>query len=137
MKKILSILAILVTIAVSSSCKKPAGQGGNSSIKGMVHVTNYNSNFTVVNAVYPGADVDVYIIYGDDITYGDKLKAGPDGVFEFKYLRPGKYRVYAYSKDKDAFLAGNYNAPDKAVFLDAEITKKKQTVDAGTIEIIK
>jgi hypothetical protein len=136
MKKILSILAIALTVAVSS-CKKPAGEGGTSSITGMVHVTNYNSNFTVVNDEYPGADLDVYIIYGDDVTYGNHYKTSYDGKFEFKYLRPGKYKVYTYSKDKEAYQDGNPNAPDKAVVLEVEITKKKQTVDVGTIEINK
>jgi hypothetical protein len=134
MKKLLTIFVLTCLVAVTS-CKKPAGEGGNSSIKGKVWTTNYNSNFTVVNAEYPGADEDVYIIYGDEATYGDRIKAGPDGVFEFKYLRPGKYKVYVYSKDKEAFLAGNYNAPKKAVFAEGEITKKKSTVDVGTINI--
>lgn len=133
MKKILSILAIALTVA-TSSCKKPAGEGGNSSITGMVHVTNYNSNFTVVNAEYPGADVDVYIVYGDEVGIGNRIRTTPEGKFEFPYLRPGKYRVYVYSKDKDAYLAGNPNPPDKAVSVDVEISKKKQTVDVGTLE---
>jgi hypothetical protein len=136
MKKILSILAIALTIA-TTSCKKPAGEGGNSSIKGMVHVTNYNSNFTVVNAEYAGSDIDVYIIYGDEISYGNRIKTSPDGKFEFKYLRTGKYKVYCYSKDKDAYLAGNPNPPEKAVIMELEIKKKKEVVDAGTFEVIK
>ncbi|MCW3104642.1 MAG: hypothetical protein JWO09_3082 [Bacteroidetes bacterium] len=134
MKKILSILAIALAV-VTSSCKKPAGEGGNSSIVGMVHVTNYNSNFTVVNAEYPGADVDVYIIYGDEVGIGNRIRTTPEGKFEFPYLRPGKYRVYVYSKDKDAYLDGNPNPPDKAVSVDVEINKKKQKVDVGTLEI--
>lgn len=134
MKKIFAFLAI-TSFVIIYSCKKPAGEGGNSSIKGTVWVTNYNSNFTVVNAEYAGADKDVYIIYGDESTYGDKTKAGPDGVFEFKYLRPGKYKIYVYSDDKEAFLAGNYEAPPKAVFAEGEIKKKKSTVDVGTINV--
>ena len=136
MKKILFILLIALTI-ITTSCKKPAGSGGNSTISGKVHVTNYNATFTVVNATYMAPDQDVYIIYGEDVTYGDKVKTSPEGVFEFKYLRPGSYKIYVYSKDKDAFLAGNPNPPEKAVYVDAEITSKKQEVDAGTIEIIR
>jgi len=134
MKKCLSILVIALTFA-AVSCKKPAGEGGNSTITGTVHVTNYNANFTSVNNEYPGADMDVYIIYGDDLTYGNKGKTGPDGVFEFKYLRKGSYRVYVYSKDKDAYLSGETNAPDMAVFADGEITGRKQTCDVGTMEV--
>jgi hypothetical protein len=136
MKRILSIFALAAVIMIAS-CKKPAGDGGNSSITGKVHTTNWNSTFTVVNADYPSADVDVYIIYGDELSYGDRIKTNPDGVYEFKYLRPGKYKIYVYSKDKDAYLAGNTNPPEKAVYKEVEITKKKQTVDAGTLEILK
>lgn len=136
MKRILSLFLICLAL-VLGACKKPAGEGGNSTITGKVHITNWNATFTVVNGDYAGADVDVYIIYGDDVTYGNKLKTSPDGVFEFKYLRKGSYKVYAYSKDKEAFLAGNSNPPDKAVYLSGDITSKKQTVDLGTIEIIK
>lgn len=134
MKKILTLF-VITGLFIITSCKKPAGEGGTSTIKGTVWVTNYNSNFTVVNAEYPGADEDVYIIYGDEASYGDRIKAGPDGVFEFKYLRPGKYKVYVYSDDKEAFLAGDYEAPPKAVFAEGEIKKKKSTVDIGVIKI--
>jgi len=135
MKKIITILLIALTF-VTVSCKKPAGEGGNSTITGSVHVTNYNSTFTAVNNDYPGADLDVYIIYGDDVTYGNKTKTDPNGIFEFKYLRKGTYRVYVYSKDKAGYLAGDHNAPDKAVYASGEITGKKQTSDVGTLEVI-
>lgn len=136
MKRILAVLAIASAIFISS-CKKSEGEGGNSTITGTVHTTNYNATFTVVNAQYPSPDQDVYIIYGDDATYGNRTKTGPDGVFEFKYLRTGNYKVYVYSKDKAAYLAGNTNPPDYAVYASGEITKKKQTVDFGKLEIIK
>ncbi len=136
MKKILTLFTIALTVIITS-CKKPEGEGGNSTIIGKIHTTNYNSTFTVVNAVYDSPDQDVYIIYGTDATYGNKTKTGPDGVFEFKYLRKGNYKIYVYSKDKAAYLAGNLNPPDIAIYKEGEITAKKQTVDFGTIEIIK
>jgi hypothetical protein len=138
MKKLLSILVIVLTIT-ATSCKKPAGPGGDSTITGKVHVTNFSmvGGIYVENGQYMGADVDVYIIYGDDATYGDKIKTGPDGVFEFRYLRKGDYKVYVYTKDKDQIVAGNSFAPDKAVTVDASISGKKQTVDVGTLEIYK
>jgi hypothetical protein len=70
----------------------------------------------------------VFIIYGDDVSYSDKISAGPDGRFEFKYLREGNYTVYVYSKDST--LAGKH-----AVSKSIEISGKKQKVDAGTFEI--
>lgn len=137
MKKVLSIVTVLAAVYLLSSCSKPAGEGGDSTITGKVWVKNYNATFTVLNQEYWAPDEDVYIIYGDDATYGNRIKTGPDGVFEFKYLRKGNYKIYVYSKDKDAYLAGNSNPPNIPVYVSVEITDKKQTVDAGTITIYK
>lgn len=125
------LAAILTTAAIIfASCEKDPGEGGSSSIKGYVHVTDYNSSFLIIQGEYPGADEDVYIKYGDDATYGDRIKSGPDGVFEFKYLREGDYTIYLYSDDTT--LAGK-SVVSKTVTID----DKKQTVDAGTFEIKK
>jgi hypothetical protein len=40
----------------------------------------------------------VYIIAGDDPSYFDRVRTGPDGTFWFPYLRRGKYEVYALSE---------------------------------------
>jgi len=71
-------------IMIVSSCKKTAGEGGKASIKGKIWVENWNASFTVLNDAYAGADVDVYIIYGDETNYGDKQSANYNGEFEFK-----------------------------------------------------
>jgi len=115
------------------SCKKPAGEGGQASIRGKVIVYDYNSSLTTLKAIYPAYDVDVYIIYGDDVSYGDKLKTGPDGMYEFKYLRKGKYKIYVYSK----VLSSSNPAPeDEAIIKEVTISKRKGAVDAPEIIII-
>ena len=142
MKKLFFIFTAIVALTVAS-CKKPAGEGGNSSIKGKIHTRNYNPDFSVLINQYDGADLDVYIIYGDDATYGNKVKSGPDGVFEFLYLRKGAYKIYVYSKDSVGTVATppysvlnpNLNAPKIAVFKSVDISKRKEKVDAGTFEI--
>ena len=130
-KTILNFLAITVVILLISSCKKEAGEGGNSSIRGKVWVINYNSTFTSINSEYVGADEYVYIIYGSDVSYGDRTKTNPEGEFEFKYLREGNYTVYVYSKDK----TGVSPSGTTAVKVSTNISKKKQVVDLGTITI--
>lgn len=130
-KTILNFLAITVVILLISSCKKEAGEGGNSSIRGKVWVENYNSTFTSINDEYVGADEYVYIIYGSDISYGDRTKTNPEGAFEFKYLREGNYTVYVYSKDKTRVSPSGTTA----VKVSTNIAKKKQVVDLGTIVI--
>ena len=127
------LIVIILFSSIVVSCKKGPGDGGTSSISGYVHVTRYNSTFIIVDTMFDGADEDVYIIYGDNISYGDRTKANPDGKFEFNYLRAGSYRLYVYSQgNRDTFPSGKYS-----VYKDVEITGKKQTVDAGTFEIKK
>ena len=130
-KSILKLVAITVVIFLFNSCKKEAGEGGNSSIRGKVWVINYNSTFTSINNEYVGADEYVYIIYGSDVSYGDRTKTNPEGEFEFKYLREGNYTVYVYSKDKTRVSPSG----TVAVKLSTSISKKEQVVDIGTITI--
>lgn len=130
MKQLVTILAIALTFTIIS-CKKPAGEGGNSSIKGNVWGENWNSTFTILTGEGPAANVDVFIIYGNETSYGDKISTTPEGTFEFRYLRPGSYKVYVYSKTS---TSTNPNGK-VAVSVDVEITKKKQTVDIGRITV--
>jgi hypothetical protein len=131
MKKIILIVLAVVTTLTFNACKKEAGEGGNSSIKGKIWVEDYNSTFTTLQAQYAGADEDVYIIYGDNTSYGNKIKASPDGSFEFKYLRKGNYTIYVYSKDKTLTSPSG----KVTVKVNATISKKKETVDVGKITI--
>ncbi len=129
MKKALFIFS-LFTVILSVSCKKPAGEGGNSSIKGNIWVEEWNATFTVHDSSKDrvGMGEDVFIIYGDDVSYGDKKECSYDGTFEFKYLRKGTYTIYVYSKDPGP-------SGTKAIVKTVEITDKKQTVDAGQFVI--
>jgi hypothetical protein len=126
------ILLILLSCLSLFSCKKPAGEGGNSSIKGTVWVQDYDKNMNVLQYQYSGVDVEVYIIYGDDVTSGDKVNTNANGEFEFKYLRKGNYKVYAISKEK---IGTTNDTKDVAVSLEVTLSKNKQTVDAGQITI--
>lgn len=133
MKKFLLILiAVFVAATIFTSCKKEAGEGGTSSIYGKVYVKDYNSTFTVLLEEYYAQDVDVYIIYGDDKTFSDRIRTNYDGTYEFKYLRKGTYHVYAYSKDST--LQTNAMIP---VIKDVEITKNNDDVETPEIVIFK
>ncbi|MEI6123070.1 MAG: hypothetical protein WCQ95_05510 [Bacteroidota bacterium] len=131
MKKIGFILSTALIIMLAfCACKKEPGSGGSSSIYGKVFVRDYNATFTTFMGAYYGQDVDVYIIYGDEKTYGDKVKTSYDGTYEFKYLRPGIYHIYAYSKDST--LQTPALIPKIA---DVEITKNRQEVETPEIVI--
>src|SRR5215510_11150462 len=99
-KKYLIILSVLC-LSVVLSCKKGPGEGGRTSIIGKVWAEEWDDiSYTVHydSLDHWAMDEDVYIIYGDDATYGDRVKTGPDGVFEFRYLREGDYTIYVYSE---------------------------------------
>jgi hypothetical protein len=108
---------------VFASCKKEPGQGGLSSISGKVFVKNYNSTFTILNEEFYGNDIYVYIIYGDDKDYSDRIRTSYDGTYEFKFLRKGTYHVYTYSKDSTLQTINPVG-----VVQDVEITKNKENV---------
>ena len=124
MKRILSVALCL--IFVLASCKKGAGEGGTSSIKGKVYVKNYNGS-GVLQGEYYGAEERVYIIYGDADFYGNDTRTSFDGTYEFDFLKKGTYTVFAYS-DCDTCSSGT-----EAVLMKAEITDNHSTVELPDI----
>ncbi|MFM7767748.1 MAG: hypothetical protein ACKO9S_07825 [Bacteroidota bacterium] len=113
------------SISLLPSCEKGPGEGGTSSIVGSVEVDDFQNG-----EIYPGVDENVYLIYGDDVTYSERIKSSFDGRFEFKYLREGSYTVYVYS---DTLTSSGTTAVKKSI----EITSRKQEVSAGTLQIKK
>ena len=125
-------------LLIFSSCKKEAGEGRQSFIKGKVYADYYDKNFYAHTDSKYAVDVDVYIIYGEDISHGDHQKTSFDGSYEFKYLRKGKYKIYAFSKDTTGLYINQAKkyAPEKEVIESVEITKNKQTIEVPNLEII-
>ena len=76
----INLLAVIFIIIIFSACKKEAGEGGNSSIYGKVYARDYNATYTVLQDEYYAQDVDVFIIYGDEQTYSDKVSTNYDGI---------------------------------------------------------
>jgi hypothetical protein len=129
----LSGAAVLLIAFLFNSCKKLPGEGGYAAIKGKVWVEDWNAGFTIKNGEYAGADEDVYILYGDAVSYSDRTRANYKGEFEFKYLRKGKYTIYVYSKDKTL----QSKSGDVAIVKELEISERKQTVEMDLITIYK
>ncbi len=130
MTKSLRLLLIL-SVLIVSSCEKDPGEGGMASISGKVYVQEYNGNCTELRDQYYGIDEDVFIIAGDDPSYFDRVKTGPDGTFWFRYLRKGKYKVYALSENCD--VPGQL----EAVIKEMEITDRKQKMVTQDIVVIR
>ena len=135
MKLQLFIWVIAVLLALVS-CKKEAGDGGNSSIKGKIsrELRIVLNNPGTAVGTFPAADEDVYIIYGDHVSPGDRVQTNYDGEYEFLYLRPGKYKVYAFSKDTNS-VAVPWDEDHMTVLQELEITDGNQQVKADDMMI--
>ena len=85
-------------LAMMLSCNNKEGEGGTGTVQGYVRLVHhpdddYNLNVDTMVA----AKTDVFIIYGDEAFYGDDTETNPDGLYQFEYLTPGDYTVFAYS----------------------------------------
>ncbi len=130
---IIRICIPILAIILFSACKKGPGDGGNSSIKGHVWEKVINGTYQV-QYQQDAQEEDVFLIYGDDVSYSDRAQSSHDGMFEFKYLRPGKYKIFVYSDD--SVLTTN-NPDNIAILKEIEIKDKKDVVDAGEFTIFK
>lgn len=126
-------VTLLLGMLFMASCTKDPGVGGDASITGSVHVEHWNSTFTEFISEYPGADIYVYLVFGDDISYGKRIKTNPDGQFEFRYLYKGDYTLYVYSLDSTFTEPSGTYALEKQV----SISERKETADAGTFNIFQ
>jgi hypothetical protein len=126
-------LMFFMAILILSSCNKQEGPGGTATLKGKIKVKEYNQDFTVLKAEYYAQAENVYLIYGDDNIYSEDFKTGPDGSFEFSYLRKGKYGIFAYEADS----TGVSPTGMKPLYKMIEISKNNSVVDIGDITIIK
>lgn len=132
-KSILFSLVLLIAGGLGfTSCKKEPGPGGKSAVYGKVWVKDYNTSFTVLEESYYGPDIWVYIVYGNNRDYGDRIRTSYDGTYEFKYLRPGNYRIYTYSVDST--LQTNAEVP---VMYDVTVPNGKQDIQIPDLVIFK
>jgi hypothetical protein len=133
MKRHQAVFGILVFCLSLISCSKEAGEGGNSTIYGKITAWDYNAEFTNLKGIYPAADEEVYIIYGDDFSYSERVRTNYEGIYEFKYLRPGDYTIYVYSKDSTLTMPSEMYAEVRNVTIDGN----KQYVEVEEIKIFK
>jgi len=122
-------IVVLLTL-FGFSCNKIEGEGGTSSIIGTLTVEEYKNNGDFKGS-YPGADEDVFIIYGkDNTTFNDKVSTSYDGTYRIDNLVAGTYKLYSYSKDTT--LSGT-----KEVIVEVVIPKKGEVITAPSLTIEK
>ena len=124
-------LHLLILSFINFSCNKIEGEGGTSSIIGKITVNDVNGSGEI-QATFPGADEDDYIIYGsDNTTIGDKVEASYDGSYRFDNLTIGTYKVFSYSK------CNTCPSGSEEVIKTVTISAKKEIVQATELIIEK
>ncbi|MGB6037080.1 MAG: hypothetical protein WBG42_12480 [Cryomorphaceae bacterium] len=113
------------------SCEDKPGEGGRASVQGKVYVKDFNGNCTVLLDSFYGIDEEVFIIAGDDPSYFERVRTGPDGTFWFPYLRRGKYEVYALSEPC------NIPGELETVGFEIEIKERKEEIITEDIVVLR
>lgn len=131
--KIKQLLLATLLILCLTNCDKSAGTGGTSTIKGKIYIRDYNAAFTILQSSHYAIEERVYIMYGDHDFYDDNIRTGYDGTYEFRNLRKGSYRVFAYSADSTFTVPGGVYAVIDTV----EITADYQTVEVPLMILLK
>jgi hypothetical protein len=120
-----SAAAVLLLL---TGCSKEPGEGGRAEIRGVVKEQRYNGS-NPTGDPYPVAEQRVYIIYGDGDYANDDTRTGPNGEFNFPWLRKGDYRVYVISE------CNNCPSGTTAVYAAVEISGRREIANVGTITI--
>lgn len=99
MSKVFKLLLALFAVALLlPSCNKGPGEGGTGTVQGTVMLVHHpDDDYTLIPDTMAAAKTDVFIVYGDADFYGDDVETGLDGMYQFEYLLPGNYTVFAYS----------------------------------------
>lgn len=129
-RSILGFVALVLLYGLNS-CEQPEGPGGKGVIRGKVILRTYDEQFRVLQSVYPAADEDVYIQYGDTEAISDDRNTSPDGTFEFQYLSKGDYTVLIYSEDS----TGNSPSGIIPIKRQVNLSTNSMEVDLGEIYI--
>lgn len=131
MKNLLKFGIVLILAFSLFACEKNPGEGGNATVLGSVWVEDYNSTFTDLLGEYAAMDEDVYIVYGDNVGFDDKVETDYLGNYRFDYLRPGKYTIFVYSKDSTMSTING----ETVVLKEVEITESNQVLTVPQIVI--
>jgi len=136
-KLFLNTVFFIFTLILFQSCRKVPGIGGEARIYGKIYYKHYNSTFTIlINEGYL-SDSYVYIVYGDNINYGQRIKTNYKGEFEFKYLYEGKYTVYTYGLDSLAMTSGQLPITENAAIQSIDITQRKEQKQLEDFNVFK
>lgn len=117
---------IAICLLLLTACKKEEGEGGKARINGTVLRQDVNAVGNPIGVAYPFQETRVYIAYGDHDFFDDDVRTGPDGRYEFRWLRKGTYTVYTF---------GECNCPGKSVAISRQV-KIDGKKDVVTVPVI-
>ncbi|TKG96634.1 hypothetical protein EYV94_05125 [Puteibacter caeruleilacunae] len=122
---------IALCLIICSSCTPDEGVGGRCSIKGRLIEKAYNDDMSVLQRETIAKDEDVFLLFGDETSVGEKTSSSFYGDFEFNHLWPGTYTLYYYSEgiEKGAKVTHEKTMEIKL--------SGHETVDLGELEVIK
>ena len=134
MKSLSQCYLFFILMLFFTGCTKTEGLGGQAKIKGKLTGTfYYDDQLTQLNGSGVLANENVYIVYGTADTYfDDDIKTSYDGSYEFNYLRPGTYTIFAYENCFPCAGLERANIIDTVV-----ISGKDDIVDLGTTNLKK
>ena len=126
MKKTVNSLLVLILMAMLlPACNKGPGEGGTGTVQGFVKLVHHpDDDYTLTPDTLVAAKTDVFIIYGDEAFFGDDVETNADGMYQFEYLRPGDYTVFAYS----TLASGEKVAVSESVTLERGAVAKVPTL---------
>ena len=126
MKKTVNLLLVLLVMAMLlPGCNKGPGEGGTGTVQGFVKLVHHpDDDYTLTPDTMVAAKTDVFIIYGDEAYFGDDVETNAEGMYQFEYLRPGDYTVFAYS----TLPTGEKVAVSKSVTLERGAVAKVPTL---------
>lgn len=126
------ILAPLCFMLIS--CQQSEGRGGTGSISGTLSELTFNDDFSRLLQERPAVEQEVYIVYGDEMGVGDRVRTDAGGQFIFEFLYPGDYQVFYMSEDSTALYDGDLEKTtevrlDRDEDYDLGIMEKFRTLD--------
>ena len=124
-KTVNSLLVLIIMVMLLPACNKGPGEGGTGTVQGYVKLVHHpDDDYTLTPDTMMAAKTDVFIIYGDEAYFGDDVETNADGMYQFEYLRPGDYTVFAYS----TLPSGEKVAVSEAVTLERGAVAKVPTL---------
>ena len=128
-------LLLAAFVVVMAACTKYPGEGGRASIEGTVSIERrlVPTNPNTIQDTVTGADVEVFLVYGDNTSPDDRVWTDYTGAFAFNNLRKGNYTLYIYSDDTSGVDGVNPNR--MPILRDIEITERKQVIDVSEVFI--